>query len=75
MIAKPFRRRPKMSTRTSVKIKIIALGGLLAIQAIAFSGIGQLGALAAAPSQRPDDPQEVVPDDPNTLKRSSALPT
>jgi len=54
---------PKMSTRTSVKIRIIALGGLLAIQAIAFSGIGQIKAFAAAPSQRPDGPQEIVPDD------------
>lgn len=66
-----------MSTRTSVKIKIIALGGLLAIQVIAFSGIGQIRALAATPSQRPDDPQEVVPDDPGyieAIQRTTGMP-
>jgi hypothetical protein len=53
-----------MSTRLINKIKIIALGGMLAIQAITLLGIGQMQAFAAAPGQRPDETQEIVPDDP-----------
>jgi hypothetical protein len=65
-----------MSTRYFTKIKLIALGGILAIQLVAFSGIGQIQAFAAAPAQRPDDPPVVIPNDPayiEAIQRTAAM--
>jgi hypothetical protein len=65
-----------MSTKFFTTFKFIALGGLLAIQVIALSGIGQTRAFAATPSQRQDDPQKTVPDDPEyieAIQRTTSL--
>jgi hypothetical protein len=58
----------EMTTKISRKIKIIALGGLLVIQMFALSGISSLQAFAAAPAQRPDDPQVEAPVDPEYIE-------
>ncbi len=56
-----------MPKSTSTKIKFITLAGLLAIQAF-FIRIPSTPAYAAAPAQRPDDPQGEVSADPEYIE-------
>jgi hypothetical protein len=57
-----------MCTNIASRIKLITLIGLLAIQTFLFAGIRSATAYAASPAQRPDNPGEDLPDDPEYIE-------